>query len=272
MRSAHAFTVVLSISVAALVPAGDGAVARSPQAPAEIERIERAVITADLEALRHAEAALASGIADEQIERVPLVAYTLAYVRWRIAAVLEMRPDTEDERDDLLEAAQEVLEALVQAEQDNAEAWALLGGVIGQRIPLGFAMWRGMRMGPRASDALDRASELAPENPRVALQQGIGDLFTPGMFGGGVDKAEQELARATDLFDGQPADEPWPSWGRLDAYAWLGQVYVRQEKTEAARALYREGLALEPDHVWIRDVLLPQLEHSYLTGDIEPRR
>ena len=75
-----------------------------------------------------------------------------------------------------------------------------------------------------------------------------------------MDKAAKELERAQELFRLQRPEQPWPNWGSIDVFGWLGQVFVRSGKFEAARALYEEALRFEPNHTWIRLELLPVLE------------
>jgi tetratricopeptide (TPR) repeat protein len=75
-----------------------------------------------------------------------------------------------------------------------------------------------------------------------------------------MDKAEKELRRAEALFARQPADAPWPNWGRLDILAWMGQLLAAKGDRPGARAYYHRALESEPDYVWVRDVLLPALD------------
>jgi tetratricopeptide (TPR) repeat protein len=121
-------------------------------------------------------------------------------------------------------------------------------------------MWSAIRRGPRVGKAFDRAMKLQADNPRLALTQGINAFFAPESFGGGLEKAEQALKRAEALFSKESSDKPWPNWGRLDVYAWLGQVTDKKGQKEEARLYYEKALELEPDHVWIGSVLLPALE------------
>ncbi len=205
----------------------------------------------------------AAGIA-ERIERAqmggsavaPAERYALAYVKWRCSQLLD-RKKGKKERKELLQDAQEDLGPLLEEGSDHAEAYALLGSLIGDGIGGAFG---GMIQGPKASAALDRAQELAPENPRVALQRGISSFFTPKTFGGGSENAETELRRARDLFERQGAGDAWPFWGRFDAIAWLGLVLAEVGRRDEARALYEEALRLKPDHRWVRDELMPALD------------
>ena len=128
--------------------------------------------------------------------------YNLAYVNWRLNQILG--PDKKKEKRRLLKDAQKRIEARLERLLDEAESNALRGSVIGEQIT-GF--FRGMFLGPKATKALQRAFELDPDNPRVALQRAISYYFTPSSFGGGFDKAEQEVRRARDLFNNEPADQ-----------------------------------------------------------------
>jgi Flp pilus assembly protein TadD len=119
-----------------------------------------------------------------------------------------------------------------------------------------------MLLGPRASGALDKAAEIAPDNPRVVVLQGISAFNTPALFGGGTEKAERLLRRSLTLFAREPADRPWPNWGRFDAHVWLGQALLGKGDRAGARAEYDRALTLAPGSRWVRSVLLPAIENN----------
>ena len=223
-----------------------------------IVRVERAVVTGSQEPLREARADLQEHLDDQAEAAEGMDRYTLAYVNWQLAHLMEEEQEAEAERLQLLQEAQQQLDLLVEQEPGNAEAFALLGSVIGEQI--GSSSWKGMKLGPKSGSALKKAASLAPDNPRVALQRGIGHLFTPRLFGGGLTKAERELLRSAELFAAQPAGSPWPNWGQVDVHIWLGQLYAKKRNYASARAQYERVLAVEPEHHWVRDVLLPELE------------
>jgi Flp pilus assembly protein TadD len=122
------------------------------------------------------------------------------------------------------------------------------------------SMVAGMRLGPKANEQMTRAVETGPRNPRVWTLRGISAFNTPGSFGGGLDKSETYLKKALELFATDSARAPLPAWGRADAHAWLGQVYAKLGKRDAARAEYQAALALQPGHPWITHVLLPRVD------------
>jgi tetratricopeptide (TPR) repeat protein len=185
-----------------------------------------------------------------------LRAYTLAYVSSRLSPILP--EDRKAERIRLLREAEVSLQQFLKANPRDPEAHALLGAVYGAQIR--FAPLKAITLGPKVAAAFAEAEKLGPRNPRVALQKGIGLLYAPRAFGGGAEAAERELRRAEALFAQEPRSKSWPNWGRVDVLAWLGQALARQGDREAARGVYLRALEMEPESVWVRRVLLPQLD------------
>jgi tetratricopeptide (TPR) repeat protein len=118
----------------------------------------------------------------------------------------------------------------------------------------------GMRMGPRAFKQLDEALVGAPQDPRVALLNGLTRLNAPRPFGGGPAKAEPELRRALALFAQDAAKGPAPVWGKVDAHIWLAIALDQLDRRTEARAELQKALALAPGHAWVVKELLPKLD------------
>jgi tetratricopeptide (TPR) repeat protein len=224
-------------------------------------RIERAYLTDNMEELRSIRAACLRGLLGPlPQDTVPLVRYAVAYLDWRMV----FNPSVlENEKDGMLDEAQSQLEQAIKADDKFAEAHALMAAIYGGKIAR--SSLRGITLGPRAGSALARAGKLEPENPRIPLQDGIGAFNTPAMFGGGVDKAEKLLRRAIMLLDKEPAEKPWPNWGRFDAHAWLGQILVKKRDFAGARMEYEKALAIAPRSGWVTYILMPELEKAMKT-------
>ncbi|HEY1305116.1 MAG TPA: hypothetical protein VGF24_16280 [Vicinamibacterales bacterium] len=190
-------------------------------------------------------------------ERDALIQYAISYLASRMAFI----PDVPDkERDDLLADGVQRLQTILKANPNHAEAHILLAGLYGAQIAR--SPMKGMTLGGRANEELERAATLAPDNPRVYLQQGISAFNTPALFGGSIDKAERLFRRSLDLFEREPVDHPWPNWGRFEAHAWRGQALVEKNDRASARAEYDKALAIAPASGWVRYVLLPALDQG----------
>ncbi|MDE2727851.1 MAG: tetratricopeptide repeat protein [Gemmatimonadota bacterium] len=158
-----------------------------------------------------------------------------------------------------LDAGIDQLATSIELKENFAEAHALQSSLYGMKIAL--SPWKGMILGPRSKNAMDRAVKSDPDNPRVLLLSGISALETPPMFGGSSKEARELLLRSVDRFETyQPVSEVHPSWGRYEAYAWLGQVAVELDDNDAAKAYYEKALEINPDGGWVRYQLVPALE------------
>jgi tetratricopeptide (TPR) repeat protein len=188
----------------------------------------------------------------------PLLLYYRAFALYR-SATLYTGQKKNDEAKRVLEEADRLLDQAT-TKTPTADALALHSSVMGLQIGLSSNPLAGMTMGPKSGSLLDRAKELEPKNPRAWLISGMSAMFTPKMFGGGTDKAEQDLRKAVTLFETDQATTPNPTWGRADAYIWLGQALQKEEKPADAKAAYQKALEIQPGNQWVLRVLLPSLD------------
>lgn len=209
-------------------PAGDAARVQSARA-----RFERAIDAGPRAALSH---------------------YYVGLADYRLIDLV----DDEERSEDVMDDAQKHLEQAVELRPEWAEAHALLASVYGRKASQG--MFSGMRYGPRAQRAMETATSLAPENPRVLLLDAISLYNTPERWGGDKDKAIEQLHAALDQFeDAAPSDPLAPQWGHADAYAWLGIAHLEAGRTDAARAALEKALEVRAGYAWVEQVLLPKV-------------
>jgi tetratricopeptide (TPR) repeat protein len=185
----------------------------------------------------------------------PWVHHYMGYAWYRKAILSQQMLDADPKPD--LERARTTLERSIRL-RPIAESHAVLSSVLGQMI--GSNPIKGMTLGPKSDAEMEKAVALGPQNPRVWMLRGVGALYTPAMFGGGMDKAESHLTKAIDLFARDGAAAPAPQWGRAEAHAWMGQVQAKRKNIAAARASYQRALELEPENGWVKLVLLPALD------------
>jgi tetratricopeptide (TPR) repeat protein len=190
----------------------------------------------------------------------PLLQYYRALALYRSAAIHTGRKRNDDAKR-ALDEADNLLDKAA-AKTPTADALALRSAVLGQIIGLSGNPLSGMRLGPKSGALMDRAKDLEPRNPRVWMLSGMSAIFQPKAFGGGTDRAEQELRKAIALFETDQPTPPTPSWGHADAYIWLGQVLQKTGKVDDARAAYQKALEIQPGNQWVQRVLLPSLEHA----------
>ena len=186
--------------------------------------------------------------------------YYIALAEYRIADYL-LATGEENKGAAHLKAAVEHLQKATKIDPQAAEAYALLSSAYGRQI--GLSPIKGMVLGRRAQQALQKATQLAPDNPRVALCMAIRDFNTPGMLGGSKEKGLQGFQRAAELFaQEEPTNPIRPAWGHSRTYAWLGLAHQDRGELAQARAAFAKALAINPDFSWVKNVLLPELEKA----------
>jgi tetratricopeptide (TPR) repeat protein len=215
--------------------------------------INKATPLGELPMLRAAEALLERALTVAPND--PWLSHYLAFAVYR-EATLRLGRNREDVGP-LLERADSLLQVSLR-QRAIPESHALRSGLLGMMI--GSNPIKGMTLGPRSSEQMERALELGPDNPRVWLLRGIGAINTPAMFGGGLEKAEEYLKKSVVLFEKDAPVAPAPGWGRYEAHVWLGQVYAKQNRKDLARAEFGKALAIEPNDMWTRMELLPGLD------------
>jgi len=182
----------------------------------------------------------------------PLLLHYEGYALYRKATLALGRTGADPKP--MLEKAREALERSSK-NLELPETFSLQAAVYGQIIAASKNPLTGMTLGKKSSDMTSRAVEEGPRNPRVWLLRGIGAMFTPEMWGGGLGKAEDYLKKSVAFYETDKPVRPLPAWGRAEAFIWLGQVYSKQGKADAARAAFEGALGIEPDNGWARALL-----------------
>jgi len=142
--------------------------------------------------------------------------------------------------------SQMYLEKAMELEPDSGELDALYATMLGFEIA--FHQEKAMSLGLQIFQCFGKALEKSPENPRVHLLKGISDLFTPEQFGGGPDAAIKTLSKSIELFGKENIQDPVkPSWGKDEAYTFLGLTYSQKKETKKAEEMFKKALEINPE-------------------------
>lgn len=118
------------------------------------------------------------------------------------------------EIDPLADKAEGLLNKAEALSKDNSEIYIVRKMIASTRMMVDPAA-RFMQYGPAATQALQTAKKLNPENPRVYLLEGQDKYFTPEQYGGSKTEAKKLFELAQKKFDAfKPATEVDPTWGR----------------------------------------------------------
>ena len=170
--------------------------------------------------------------------------YTAAYVEFRRAQLAVAAGDKKLLRltgDQCVAASA----AAIEADKQFAEAHALQSACYGYLATLGG--FGAISNGRKSGKAMDAATSIAPQNPRVILVDGIGLGFRPKIAGGDKAKAYARSREAAAAYDSIRSVPGAPNWGAPEAWYWVGRGAEDAGDTAAARKAYERALALASD-------------------------
>ena len=177
--------------------------------------------------------------------------YEQAYAFYRLAITANISGQRKQAGDSLNEA-QKALENLLDA-QTTADSQALLAAVYGMQIALDNS--KGAEYGMKTATLLQQATALEPNNPRVSLVKAINAFYTPSVFGGGLEKAQNLASQAITLYD-LPCDTI--CWGHAEAYTWRGLAKQEQGDISGALQDWQHAIDIDPQYGWAKYLLSQQ--------------
>ncbi len=118
-----------------------------------------------------------------------------------------------DKIDPLMDKAEPLLAKAEELEKNNSEIYCLKK-MFNTGKMMADPMNRYMTYGPAASEALETAKKLNPENPRVYLLEGQDKFYTPEAYGGSKEEAKTLFAESMKKFESfKPGSSIHPTWG-----------------------------------------------------------
>jgi hypothetical protein len=129
-----------------------------------------------------------------------------------------------DKTDPEADKADEMISKALALAGENSEIWCVKKMIATLRMSAD-PMNRWQTYGPAASEAIQKARQLDPANPRVYLLEGQDKFFTPEQFGGNKAEAKLLFEESLKKFEAfKPASSIHPNWGRSQVQYFLQQA------------------------------------------------
>jgi len=97
-----------------------------------------------------------------------------------------------------------------------------------------------------------------PQNPMGYIQYGNSQFYMPPIFGGSKKEAVEHFIKAEKLME-KDKSKTENDWNYLSLLALIGQSYFAMEDYTNAKIYYDKALTVEPNFLWVKKELLPQL-------------
>ena len=86
-------------------------------------------------------------------------------------------------------------------------------------------------------------------------------------YGGGLTKAKNFFNKALKFFEKyQPINKKYPPWGHEEAYAWLSQIALRENKLSQAESYCIKALNIKPNYFRIKNTMFPKIKEKMKNG------
>jgi hypothetical protein len=223
-------------------------------------RIDYGFYVGDARAIADAVAAL-KRLSDSD----PAVHYYRAFASFRLAQLGGEHAASDAESCVKTAKVEEPTEQLTRAAAEararaSVESWLLVAvcaGFTGHVDP-----GKGLVHDKRLQQALSRARQLEPSNPRIALIDAWQLSLRPALAAPAVqDEAVKKLEAAADAFAAWSPPADAPDWGEAEALAALAELHLARGELRDARDLIERALLVAPDYRFAVD-LRAQLQGS----------
>jgi hypothetical protein len=161
-------------------------------------------------------------------EKTQWLAYYYAAFTNIMAGYLSMKPgdfgDNSATLDPYADKAETMIKKAEELSKDNSEIWCIKKMIATLRLSAN-PMARYMTEGPISEEAIQKAKQLNPNNPRVYMLMGQDKFYTPEQFGGSKTEAKALFEEAIKLFGTfKPESNIHPNWGKPQTEQLLAQT------------------------------------------------
>ncbi|MEM9595794.1 MAG: PQQ-binding-like beta-propeller repeat protein [Acidobacteriota bacterium] len=221
----------------------------STPAPAEfleaVAAVQNAARRGDADGLRGASVAFNRWRDDRTL--APWAHYYQGFASWRLLPLVPA-----GERLALVDGAVESLSRALELDARHADSHSLLSDLYSAYYRL--APQRAAVIGTLGDEHLERARELAPENPRVLALWALDLATSPPQYGGDPELALETFERAVETLDkalpgpgSASPTSPSPTWGAALARGWQARVLLKLDRRDDAESVLRRALDVAPD-------------------------
>jgi tetratricopeptide (TPR) repeat protein len=158
-----------------------------------------------------------------------------------------------------LNKARKNVNILLKYHSSQAEIYSLKGAMYGFEI--GLNPLKALDYGIKSIKCINKAVELDKNNAKVLMELGNLKYYTPKILGGGLKKAIYYHEKAVSMFE-LSRYELKGNWLYLLVLTNLGRWYSEDQKLSKAGDVYRKILAIEPDYLWVKNYLYPDLANQ----------
>ena len=179
-----------------------------------------------------------------------LLNYQYGYIGWCMG--VENKTDAKE----YLKQAEKNLQLLEELNYNTSEINAYHSAFYGFKI--GIAPIKAPFYGPKSMSHAEQSVELNPKNAFGYIQLGNVQYYMPPVFGGSKEIAIENFQKAEELME-LNHESTQNNWNYLSVLTLIAQSFEKLEQWEKAKNYYEKALKTEPNYLWVKNNLYPEL-------------
>lgn len=182
-------------------------------------------------------------------QKLELVSYYYGYIGYSLGV------KNRDKAKEYIEKGDAIIDDLIDT-YPTAEAYAFKGAFVGFRI--GLNPLKAPFLGPSCSKNVDKALSINPSSAQANIEKANLLYYSPSAFGGDKTEAKRYYNRAIALFERNP-ELTADNWLYLNLLTTVAQINTDEKKYNDAKAMYEKIMKIEPNYLYVKNQLYPQL-------------
>ena len=157
-----------------------------------------------------------------------------------------------------IQKADVILDKLLKIAPKNATVHAYKGSFTGYKISLD--KYKAITLGAESLKYINEAYLLDPLDPQALTDKGNALYHAPGIFGGNKTEAINFFLKS--IAQMEKSNRATDNWFYLNTLVQTAKAYIAINQPDKARLIYEKALRKEPDFLWVRNKLYPELLKS----------
>lgn len=123
---------------------------------------------------------------------------------------------------------------------------------------IGLNILKAPFIGPKSVASAELAIKQDDKNPYGYIQYANSQYYMPAVFGGSKSEALKYYIKAEKLMENNK-DQIKEDWNYLSLLTMIAKAYTELNNFKSAKAYYTKILTIEPDFLWVKNELYPEL-------------
>lgn len=183
-------------------------------------------------------------------QRIELLNYQYGYIAWCIGNKKYKMAET------YIELGEKSIQILEKKGSYASTINAYKSAFYGYRI--GLNLLKAPFIGPKSVECAKLSIRQDPNNPYGYIQYANSQFYMPSVFGGSKKIALDYYTKAENLME-RNRQKVIGDWNYLSLLSMIAKTYTELKDINQAKLYYEKILKIEPDYLWVKNELYPEL-------------